>query len=140
MTTDLDVLRFSGKARASATAPDEVEEVRRFIRQNLALPIEVKGVSVSVVLGGHVTVVAEMDREKAVAALDDLIATWERQDMATQAEAARASGIPLTRINQAIKDGRLPYYVVPSANPRRGRRVVSMAEVYTLWPKDECEV
>lgn len=135
--TPLDVLIFGSKLKTSATTSEERDAIKRFVKRNLVLPVVIKSVEVAFPLGGQLTVMAELDRPAAKTALDALVEVWERRDMATQAEASRASGIPLTRINQAIKDGRLPYYVVPSANPRRGRRVVSMAEVHALWRKEE---
>jgi len=55
-------------------------------------------------------------------------------DLLTQTEAAKLTGISLKAVNSAVRDGRLTGYPNYAAtNPRKGRTLVSRAEVMEVW-------
>lgn len=82
----------------------------------------------------NVTIRLSLDHEKAKAEIAHLLDVFLRGDMVSQTEAARSIGVSLHTINAAVKDGRLRAYHNPQApNPRKGGRLVSLAEVNALW-------
>jgi hypothetical protein len=56
-------------------------------------------------------------------------------DLITQAEAAALVSVKVPSISQAMNNGRLTIWENDSPNPRKGRRLVSKAEVLAKFTK-----